>query len=130
MTNSRRSFLGGFTCAVAGLSYSSRAAATPRQLRQLLAVLPKSEGYWSLVENQFPLRPGKIPMNAANLCPSPRIVAERVAEWTRDEDADVSFPNRASSAPSWRIRAGRWPPNWVSPPTRSRWSGTPAKPTT
>ena len=95
MTNSRRSFLGGFTCAVAGLSYSSRAAATPRQLRQLLAVLPKSEGYWSLVENQFPLRPGKIPMNAANLCPSPRIVAERVAEWTRDEDADVSFPNRA-----------------------------------
>ena len=95
MTNTRRSFLGGFTCAVAGLTYSSRAAATPRQLRQLLAVAPNHEGYWNLVEGQFPLRHGKIPMNAANLCPSPRIVSERVAEWTRDEDADVSFPNRA-----------------------------------
>jgi len=95
MTNSRRSFLGGFTSAVAGLTYSSRAAANPLQLRQLLSVAPKSEAYWSLVENQFPLRPGKIPMNAANLCPSPRIVAERVVEWTRDEDADVSGINRA-----------------------------------
>ena len=94
MTNTRRSFLGGFTCAVAGLTYSSRAAATPRRLKQLLAVASNREGYWSLVEGQFPLRPGKIPMNAANLCPSPRIVSERVAEWTRDEDADVSFPNR------------------------------------
>lgn len=98
MTNTRRSFLGGFTSAVAGLTYSSRAAATPRQLRQLLAVAPKSEGYWNLVESQFPLRPGKVPMNAANLCPSPRIVSERVAEWTRDEDADVSFPNRTKFA--------------------------------
>jgi len=98
MTNTRRSFLGGLTGAVAGLTYSSRAAATPRQLRQLLAVAPKSEGYWSLVESQFPLRPGKVPMNAANLCPSPRIVSERVAEWTRDEDADVSFPNRTKFA--------------------------------
>lgn len=67
MTNTRRSFLGGFTCAVAGLTYSSRAAATPRQLRQLLAVAPKAEDYWTIVEGQFPLRPGKIPMNAANL---------------------------------------------------------------
>jgi isopenicillin-N epimerase len=95
MTNTRRSFLGGFTTAVAGLTYSSRAAATPRQLRQLLAVLPNHEGYWNLVEGQFPLRPGKIPMNAANLCPSPRVVSECVAEWTRDEDADVSFNNRS-----------------------------------
>jgi len=98
MTNTRRSFLGGFTTAVAGLTYSERAAATPRHLQQLLAVLPDREAYWNLVEGQFPLRPGKIPMNAANLCPSPRIVAERVAEWTRDEDADVSFPNRTKFA--------------------------------
>ncbi|MEO8128256.1 MAG: aminotransferase class V-fold PLP-dependent enzyme [Bryobacteraceae bacterium] len=44
---------------------------------------------------QFPLRSGKIPMNAANLCPSPRVVSERVTELILDEDADVSFPNRA-----------------------------------
>lgn len=34
-------------------------------------------------------------MNAANLCPSPRVVSERVAELIRDEDADVSNPNRS-----------------------------------
>lgn len=98
MTNTRRSFLGGFTGAAAGLAYSSVAAATPRQLRQLLAVAPSRENYWSLVAGQFPLRPGKVPMNAANLCPSPRVVSERVAEWTRDEDADVSNPNRVKFA--------------------------------
>jgi selenocysteine lyase/cysteine desulfurase len=34
-------------------------------------------------------------MNAANLCPAPRVVSDRVTELTRDEDSDVSFPNRA-----------------------------------
>jgi selenocysteine lyase/cysteine desulfurase len=33
-------------------------------------------------------------MNAANLCPSPRIVAARVTELTRDIDRDCSFQNR------------------------------------
>src|SRR5262249_4422189 len=34
-------------------------------------------------------------MNAANLCPSPRVVAERVTELTHDIDRDCSFQNRA-----------------------------------
>ena len=34
-------------------------------------------------------------MNAANLCPSPFSVSERVAELTRDIDVDCSFNNRA-----------------------------------
>jgi len=88
MINTRRSFIGG-------LSFMPLAAATPAKLRQLLAVAPSGEGYWSMVASQFPFRPGKIPMNAANLCPSPRIVSERVADLTRDEDSDVSNPNRA-----------------------------------
>ena len=33
-------------------------------------------------------------MNAANLCPSPRSVADRVSELTRDIDHDCSFQNR------------------------------------
>ena len=33
-------------------------------------------------------------MNAANLCPSPRAVADRVSELTRDIDRDCSFQNR------------------------------------
>ena len=34
-------------------------------------------------------------MNAANLCPSPRVVSDCVAELTRDIDADCSHQNRA-----------------------------------
>jgi len=88
MINTRRCFIGG-------LSFLPLAAATPVRLKQLLAVAPSGEGYWSMVAGQFPFRHGKIPMNAANLCPSPRVVSERVADLTRDEDSDVSNPNRA-----------------------------------
>jgi selenocysteine lyase/cysteine desulfurase len=35
-----------------------------------------------------------VPMNAANLCPSPRRVAEAVTRYTAMIDADVSFQNR------------------------------------
>lgn len=76
-TGTRRSFLQGF------VYFGSAAAA-----------VSGGENYWQLVKEQFPLRRGVIPMNAANLCPSPRSVAERVAELTRDLDADVSFQNR------------------------------------
>ena len=98
MITSRRWFLGGLSGAVTGLSYTPAAAANPRQLRRLLDVALSHENYWSLVAGQFPMRAGKVAMNAANLCPSPRIVSERVAELTRDEDADVSNPNRAKFA--------------------------------
>ena len=77
MPNSRRVFLAGLACS------------------PLAAQSTGGESYWSLVARQFPLRPGKIRMNAANLCPSPRVVSERVTDLIRDEDADVSFPNRA-----------------------------------
>src|SRR4029077_7440635 len=77
------------------LNYLPVAAQTTKQLKPLFAAASSGEDYWSLVAGQFPFRPGKIPMNAANLCPSPRVVSERVAELIRDEDADVSFPNRS-----------------------------------
>src|ERR1700675_2131534 len=96
MINTRRTFLGGLTGAVAGLTYSSSAAASTKALRPMLAaVTAGSENYWKLVAGQFPMRQGKIMMNAANLCPAPRVVSDRVTELTRDEDSDVSFPNRA-----------------------------------
>ena len=51
--------------------------------------------FWGEVRRQFAFREERVPMNAANLCPSPRAVAERVRELTRDIDVDCSFPNRA-----------------------------------
>lgn len=56
---------------------------------------PRDESYWELVRAQFAFREERIPMNAANLCPSPRSVAARVEELTRDIDRDCSFNNRA-----------------------------------
>ena len=53
------------------------------------------EAYWGMVKESFPLAPGLVLMNAANLCPSPFVVQEAVFAWTRDVDADASFQNRA-----------------------------------
>lgn len=55
---------------------------------------PHDEEYWGRVRAQFPLAPGLILMNAANLCPSPYPVQNAVFEFTRDVDRDASFQNR------------------------------------
>ncbi len=55
----------------------------------------QDEEFWELVKGQFPLAPGLILMNAANLCPSPYSVQEAVFRLTRDVDGDASFQNRA-----------------------------------
>ena len=55
----------------------------------------RDEPYWELVRAQFSFTEERVPMNAANLCPSPRSVAARVEDLTRDIDRDCSFNNRA-----------------------------------
>ena len=51
--------------------------------------------YWDSVRAQFAFSESTVPMNAANLCPSFRAVAETVERLTADIDADCSFNNRA-----------------------------------
>ena len=94
----RRSFLTGM---------AAGAALMPRTLSGLTAepnrspappgppVNPADESYWQQVRAQFAFREERVPMNAANLCPSPRSVADRVEELTRDIDRDCSFTTRA-----------------------------------
>ena len=74
--------------------FAPAAASTLAKLSPLLAASSSGENYWNLVREQFAFREDKVPMNAANLCPSPRAVAERVADLTRDIDVDCSFNNR------------------------------------
>ncbi len=50
--------------------------------------------YWGLVRQQFPLQPGLIYMNAANVCPSSRPVLDRHLESLRDFHRNPSFQNR------------------------------------
>ncbi len=79
ITHSRRRFLTGFGAALA-------------------APAAGGEAFWAAVRGQFPFSEERVPMNAANLCPSPRAVSERVTELTRDIDADCSFQNRRKFA--------------------------------
>jgi selenocysteine lyase/cysteine desulfurase len=77
---------------------AAAAAVVPAAFRgseTLAATALDGEAYWALVRAQFSFTEEKIPMNAANLCPSPRSVSERVAELTADIDRDCSFNNRA-----------------------------------
>lgn len=59
-----------------------------------LAAADSPDRYWRAIRDQFPFHEDKVPMNAANLCPSPTAVGLRVAELTRDIDVDCSFQNR------------------------------------
>ena len=72
-----------------------RAAATLPAFAPLArAVAADEEALFRLVRREFPFDEARAPMNAANLCPSPRAVADRVSELTRDIDRDCSFQNR------------------------------------
>jgi selenocysteine lyase/cysteine desulfurase len=74
---SRRVFLGGLGAGVA-----------------LFPASANDESYWGMVRRQFAFHDNKVPMNAANLCPSPRSVADCVSEMTREIDVDCSSQNR------------------------------------
>jgi isopenicillin-N epimerase len=67
-----------------------KAAAALDQLKET-----GDEKFWTLVKNQFPIKKDLIMLNAANLCPAPALVQNRVVELTKDVDADSSFANRA-----------------------------------
>lgn len=58
------------------------------------ATVPDSPEYWAGIKKMFALKPGRTPINAANLCPSWRPVTQTLIDGTRDIDGDVSFQNR------------------------------------
>jgi selenocysteine lyase/cysteine desulfurase len=101
-TTDRRHFLGSVMWGAAGIAtlprtLSAETAGPPRFVRPSFA--PEDERYWQIVQRQFPLTPGVILMNAANLCPSSYAVQETVFKLTRDMDGDASSQNRAKLAP-------------------------------
>ena len=87
MSTSRRSFFHTLAGAAALPGFAAS-----------LAAASSEEGFWQTVRTQFAFPEDKVPMNAANLCPSPIAVAQRVTELTRDIDVDCSFQNRAKFA--------------------------------
>ncbi|MGD2295289.1 MAG: aminotransferase class V-fold PLP-dependent enzyme [Candidatus Aminicenantes bacterium] len=102
---SRRSVLKGMAHGAAAgallpfLDFRQRGASY-QSLKQAAALLDQNkevgdERFWTLVKNQFPIKEGLIMLNAANLCPAPVIVQNRVIELLKDINADPSFANRA-----------------------------------
>jgi selenocysteine lyase/cysteine desulfurase len=57
------------------------------------------ETYWAMVKRQFPLEPGLLYFNAANVCPASRPVLDRHSEFLRDFHSNPSFQNRDKYAP-------------------------------
>ena len=89
---SRRRFL---VDAVGTAAFLPAALASLNELQSALgAASPSSESYWTTIREQFPFHEDKVPMNAANLCPSPLVVSRRVTTLTQDIDVDCSFNNR------------------------------------
>src|SRR5687767_6729091 len=78
----RRRFLGDLGARVATLALAPLPLAALARSERTRPALPPAgrtrpdEAYWALVRAQFPIRPGLIPLNAANLCPAPRTVIE------------------------------------------------------
>ncbi len=90
-STSRRNFLKSLTVGGTVTALSSPVTFT----EALAAASSEEESYWEVVRWQFPFSEDKVPMNAANLCPSLIPVATTVSALTRDIDVDCSFPNRA-----------------------------------
>ncbi len=89
----RRKFLEQVLAAsLAGLAVPSLAS----QVDQLYS--PTNVGdeqYWEDLKKQFVVPDNLVMMNAANLCPSPKIIHELVIELTKSLNKDVSFQYRA-----------------------------------
>ncbi|MEE4360054.1 MAG: aminotransferase class V-fold PLP-dependent enzyme [Pseudomonadales bacterium] len=91
MTTTRRSFLGtlGAGALLAAAPFDARARAAAVEGPSL-----------ATVRAAFDFPETLVPMNAANLCPSPRSVADTVTRHTHSIDLDCSFQNRAQFATS------------------------------
>ncbi|MDE2980074.1 MAG: aminotransferase class V-fold PLP-dependent enzyme [Gemmatimonadota bacterium] len=92
---SRRSFLTDVAAGAVVLPAAISRATDPPAWPPTGPASPADESYWKQVRAQFSFTEQRVPMNAANLCPSPRSVAARVEDLTRDIDRDCSSNNRA-----------------------------------
>lgn len=96
MDTTRRRFVGLAGLAVMGAAAPSAAGPTGTRADGTARDVTRSAASPALpVRDAFDFPEDHVPMNAANLCPSPRTVAEAVTRHTRSIDRDCSFQNRA-----------------------------------
>ena len=88
--DSRRSFLKQLAGGLGALPIAGAAGA----LTAPPAFARQPDQFWDRVRAQFPFSESMVPMNAGNLCPSPRQVAERVSTLSQQIENDVSHGHR------------------------------------
>ena len=89
MDTTRRQFVSLLGASAMLTAHSSTAAAPATS-----AVSSASAASGHTIRNDFSFSEARVPMNAANLCPSPRRLAEEVTRYTHLIDTDPSFQNR------------------------------------
>lgn len=98
MTATRRGFLRGIPAAAgAVLSFP---AFCQRMAEMRTHGAPSGERFWNFVSGQFPLEPGLIYMNAANVAPCALPVLDRYQKQLQDFQGNPSFQNRAKYVPA------------------------------
>lgn len=97
MDTTRRRFVGMVGLAAAGVS-TPAATPTARAAANAAGADMPAGGVAGGVRAAFDFPDDRVPMNAANLCPSPRSVAAAVTQHTHRIDLDCSFQNRAQFA--------------------------------
>ena len=100
---SRRTFLQGtvaLALAPAGAALAARAVASEHAALLAKAIPERAseaipdEAFWNSVRQEFTFPETTLPMNAGNLCPAFREIAEEVCRLTAQLDLDVSFEAR------------------------------------
>ena len=90
----RRRFLKSIvTASLAGVALPLRVNSADRE--PLVFTDVEDEAYWEKLKAQFIVPDNRYMFNAANLCPSPKLVHDRVMGLTRDLNKDVSFQFRS-----------------------------------
>lgn len=95
---SRRIFMSALPAAWSGFAAALQAAP---------AGAAGDEAFWKMVRQQFPLRPDLAYLNAANVCPSSRLVLDRYLDLLRDFHMDPSFQNRDKFKPMYEDVRGK-----------------------
>lgn len=91
----RNSLVGTGALMAVASTLTAKMAMAQDAVTQAIDPALSGDDFWQQVRSQFVFSDRIIPMNAANLCPSFRPVAEQVAQLTADIDQDCSFNNRA-----------------------------------
>lgn len=92
--NFLKQFFGGTLATLALTSFDKPGKTGHPSIQKIGSNTLQDEKYWELVKKQFTIAPDLVMVNAANLCPSPYFIQDKVIQETKNLGRDVSFQYR------------------------------------